>query len=107
MRWRRALTGRSTDETVIGSSFHDEGNSMLKPRPRSAQDSTKNALSCPQWQSREAGSCLGAEQTIVARSSKLSWRRQVDLNLGPNDRRARAQKRLAFCSKESMYRCGR
>jgi len=33
---------------------------MLKPRPRPAQDSMKYALPCPQWQSREAGSCLGA-----------------------------------------------
>jgi hypothetical protein len=60
MRRRSALTGRSTDETDIGSSFHDEGNSMLKPPPRHAQDSMENALPCPQWQSREAGSCMGA-----------------------------------------------
>ncbi len=37
---------------------------MLKPRPRPAQDSMKNALSCPQWQSREAGSCMGGQRTL-------------------------------------------
>jgi hypothetical protein len=63
MRRRSALTGHSTDETDIGSSFHDEGNSMLKASPCLAQDSMENALPCPQWQSREAGSRLGAEVT--------------------------------------------
>ena len=40
---------------------------MLKPRPRPAQDSMKNALSCPQWQSREAGSCLAAKRPCAPR----------------------------------------
>src|ERR1700722_14484445 len=60
MRWRRALTGRSTEERDIGSSFQDEGNSMLKPRLCLAQDSMENTLPCQQQQSREAGSCMGA-----------------------------------------------
>jgi hypothetical protein len=34
MRCRSALTGRSTDETGIGCSSHDEGNSMLERRQR-------------------------------------------------------------------------
>jgi hypothetical protein len=33
---------------------------MLKTPPRLAQDSRENPLLCPQWQSREAGSCTGA-----------------------------------------------
>src|ERR1700692_4024644 len=43
MRWRSALTGRSIDETDIGSSFQDEGNSMLARQPCSAQDFMENA----------------------------------------------------------------
>ena len=35
---------------------------MLKTPPRLAQDSRENPLPSPQWQSREAGSCLGAKQ---------------------------------------------
>jgi hypothetical protein len=43
MRCRSALTGRSTDETGIGCSSHDEGNSMLGRRQRLAQDFIENA----------------------------------------------------------------
>jgi hypothetical protein len=43
MRCRSALTGRSTDETGIGCSSHDEGNSMLKRQLRPAQDFIENA----------------------------------------------------------------
>jgi hypothetical protein len=90
MRRRSALTGRSTDETDIGSSFHDEGNSMLKALPRLAQDSRENALPCPQWQSREAGSCLGAlltesEDNFLASGHAVStarWRAVGHLTLG-------------------------
>jgi hypothetical protein len=41
---RSARTGRSIGETDIGSSFQDEGNSMLARQPRSAQDFMENAL---------------------------------------------------------------
>ena len=33
---------------------------MLKTPPRLAQDLRENPLPCPQGQSREAGSCMGA-----------------------------------------------
>jgi hypothetical protein len=61
MRCRSALTGRSTDETGMGWSSHDEGNFMIERRMRPAQDFIKNPLTYPQRQSREAGSCMGAE----------------------------------------------
>ena len=38
---------------------------MLKPRPCLAQDSGKIELLSPQWQSREAGSCLDQELPVA------------------------------------------
>src|SRR5271166_4713311 len=61
MRCRSALTGRSTDETGIGCSSHDEGNSMLERQLRPVQDFIETAPRHPQHQSREAGSCMGAK----------------------------------------------
>jgi hypothetical protein len=61
MRCRSALTGRSTDETGIGCSSHDEGNSMLERQLCPAQGFIEYPLPHPQRQSREAGSCLGAK----------------------------------------------
>ena len=57
-----ALPLRTVATVDIGNSFQVEGNSMLKTPPRLAQDSRENPLPCPQWQSREAGSCLGAKR---------------------------------------------
>src|SRR5271166_6453030 len=45
MRCRSALTGRSIVGTGIGSSSHDEGNSMLERQPRPAQGFIENAHS--------------------------------------------------------------
>jgi hypothetical protein len=44
MRWRSALTGRSIVETGIGSSFQDEGNSMLERQLSAVQDFMENTL---------------------------------------------------------------
>jgi hypothetical protein len=67
MRCRSALTGRSTDETGIGRSSHDERNPMLERQPRPAQGFIENALRHPQNPSREAGSCLGAMPLLPGR----------------------------------------
>ena len=68
---------------------------MLKTPPRLAQDSRENPLPRPQWQSREAGSCLGAIQSVPCPGAIAAFHRRLKTN------RLKASRRLSAFGPEA------